>query len=49
MFCVDKSPVDDTHFWMWCSPKVINVNGTYVKYGKVSLPNRVDADQLVFR
>jgi len=33
MFCVNKSPVDDIHFWMWC-PKVINVKGTYVKYGK---------------
>jgi len=39
MFCVNKSPVNDNHFWMWC-PTVINVKGTYVN-GKISLPTRV--------
>jgi len=48
MFYVNKSPVDDTHFWMWC-PQVINVKGTYVKHGKIILPNCVDTDKLVFR
>jgi len=42
-------PVNDTHLILDVVPKVINVKGTYVKYGKISLPNHVDTTQLVFR